>query len=136
MLLAHQDEVGVYFDNVNGRVVAPELRHAYPPGSIAVLAACVTAKPNSGMDILNGLNDNGIDAMIVSPFNVRLDYGSRMAFEFAKAVRDNRAKRRTPTLAEMFAQATAATGQFSRRKTATPGSGKWPSSSSWSVTRI
>jgi hypothetical protein len=64
------------------------------------------------MDILNGLNDSGVDAMIVSPFNVRLDYGSRMAFEFAKVVRDNRQSQRTPTLLEMFSQATTATTQF------------------------
>jgi hypothetical protein len=112
VLLAHHDEFGVFFDDINGRVLAQGLRHAYPPGSVAVLAACVTAKPNTGMDILNGLNDNGVDAMIVSPFNVRIDYGSRMAFEFAKVVRDNRQNGRTPTLAEMFAQATAATKLF------------------------
>jgi branched-chain amino acid transport system substrate-binding protein len=116
VLLAHHDEFGVFFDDINGRVVAQGLRHAYPPGSIAVLAACVAAKPNTGMDILNGLNDSGVDAMIVSPFNVRLDYGSRMAFEFAKVVRDNRQHRRTPTLVEMFAQATAATRQSFKKE--------------------
>jgi hypothetical protein len=47
------------------------------------------------MDVLNGLNNSGIDAMIVSPFNVRIDYGSRMALEFAKVVRDNRQSGRT-----------------------------------------
>jgi hypothetical protein len=64
------------------------------------------------MDVLKGLNDSGVDAMIVSPFNVRLDYGSRMAFEFAKVVRNNRQSQQTPTLLEMFTQATAATTQF------------------------
>jgi branched-chain amino acid transport system substrate-binding protein len=112
VLLAHHDEFGVFFDDINGRVLAQGLRHAYPPGSIAVLAACATAKPNTGMDILNGLNDSGVDAMIVSPFNVRIDYGSRMALEFAKVVRDNRQNGRTSTLAQMFAQATSATRQF------------------------
>lgn len=116
VLLAHHDEFGVFFDDINGRVLAQGLRHAYPPGSVAVLAACVTAKPNTEMDILNGLNDNGVDAMIVSPFNVRIDYGSRMAFEFAKVVRENRKNRLTPTLAEMFAQATAQTTQFLKNR--------------------
>nr|WP_247370466.1 branched-chain amino acid ABC transporter substrate-binding protein [Bradyrhizobium sp. CW10] len=115
VLLAHHDEFGVFFDNINGRVVTQGLRHTFPPGSIAVLAACVTAKPNSGMNILNGLNDSGIDAMIVSPFNVRLDYGSRMALEFAKVVRNNRQNRQTPTLATMFAEATAATRKFIKK---------------------
>jgi branched-chain amino acid transport system substrate-binding protein len=112
LLLAHHDQFGIFFDDVNGRVVARGLRHTYSPGSIAVLAACGTAKPDSGMDTLNGLNDDGIDAMIVSPFNVRIDYGSRMALEFAKVVRDNRLNGRSPTLAEMFSQATAATFRF------------------------
>jgi hypothetical protein len=35
-----------------------------------------------------------------------------MALEFAKVVRDNRKNGRTPTLAEMFRAATAATTQF------------------------
>ncbi|MDI2077406.1 branched-chain amino acid ABC transporter substrate-binding protein [Bradyrhizobium sp. Mp27] len=116
VLLAHHDGFGVYFDDVNGRVLHQGLRHAYPPGSVAVLAACVTANPSSGMDILNGLNDSGVDAMIVSPFNVRIDYGARMAFEFAKVVRQHRENRRTPTLAEMFAQATGETKEFFKKK--------------------
>ncbi len=112
LLLAHHDQYGIFFDNPNGRIVAQGLRHTYPPGSIAILAACGTAKPNTGMDILDVLNDDGVDAMIVSPFDVRLDYGSRMALEFAKVVRENRVNGRTPTFAEMFSQATAATIQF------------------------
>jgi hypothetical protein len=112
LLLAHHDEFGIFFDDINGRVVAQGLRHSYQPGSIAVLAACGTARPNTGMDILNGLNDSGVDAMIVSPFNVRLDYGSQMAFEFAKVVRDNRLNNLSPTLAALFVQATEATNQF------------------------
>lgn len=114
VLLAHHDQFGVFFEGVDGRVVAKGLQHTYPPGSIAVLAACGTAKPDSGMETLNSLNDGGIDAMIVSPFNVRIDYGSRLALEFAKVVRDNRAKGQTPTLAQMFSQATAATVKFFR----------------------
>jgi hypothetical protein len=112
LLLAHHDQFGIFFDDINGRVVARGLRHAYPPGSIAVLAACGTAKPDSSMDMLNGLNDGGVDAMIVSPFDVRIDYGSRMALEFAKVVREDRLKGQTPTFAEMFSQATAATIRF------------------------
>jgi branched-chain amino acid transport system substrate-binding protein len=112
LLLAHHDQYGISFGDVSGRVVAKGLRHAYPPGSIAVLAACGTAKPDSSMVMLNGLNDNGIDAMIVSPFDVRIDFGSRMALEFAKVVRENRLNGKTPTFAEMFSQATTATVQF------------------------
>lgn len=112
LLLAHHDQFGVFFEGVDGRVAAKGLQHAYPPGSIAVLAACGTAKPDSGMEALNSLNDGGVDAMIVSPFNVRIDYGSRMALEFAKVVRDNRVKGNTPTVAQMFTQATAATVKF------------------------
>jgi hypothetical protein len=68
------------------------------------------------MDLLNGLNDSGIDAMIVSPFNVRIDYGARMAFEFAKVVREHRDNRRTPTLAEMFVQASGETKEYFKKK--------------------
>jgi hypothetical protein len=110
VLLAHHDGTGLYFEGVKGRVST--LDHTYPRGSVALLAACTAAQPNVGTSILNDLNTGGIDAMIVSPFNVRLDYGSRMALEFAKVVRDNRQNGKTPTLAGMFSQATAATRQY------------------------
>jgi hypothetical protein len=112
VLLAHHDDYGVYFDDPSRRILPDRFLRTYPAGSIALLASCATGNPTNDMAILNRLNSGGIDAMIVSPFKVRLDYGFRLAVEFTKIVRESRKKRLSPTLGEMFAQASAATTDF------------------------
>jgi hypothetical protein len=109
VLLAHHDGQGVYIETAEDRVLAGEFLRKYPRGGIALLASCATGNPSSDMAILNKLNSNGMDAMIVSPFKVRLDYGARLAFEFTNVVRAYRRSGATPTLAQMFSEATAAT---------------------------
>ena len=111
VLLAHHDGQGVYIQTPEDRVLAGEFRRKYPRGSIALLASCATGSPSSDMAILNKLNSNGVDAMIISPFKVRLDYGARLSLEFTNIVREHRRNGATPTLAQMFNEATAATTQ-------------------------
>ena len=109
VLLAHHDGQGIYIETAEDRVLPGELRRKYSRGSIALLASCATGSPSSDMAILNKLNSNGMDAMIVSPFKVRLDYGARLAFEFINVVRAHRRNGTTPTLAQIFSDASAAT---------------------------
>lgn len=109
VLLAHHDGQGVYIETAEDRILPGELRRKYSRGSIALLASCATGSPSSDMAILNKLNSNGVDAMIVSPFNVRLDYGARLALEFTNIVRAHRRNGTTPTLAQIFSDASAAT---------------------------
>ena len=109
VLLAHHDGQGIYIERAEDRVLPGELRRQYSRGGIALLASCATGSPSSDMAILNKLNSNGINAMIVSPFKVRLDYGARLALEFTNIVRTHRRNGTTPTLAEIFGEATAAT---------------------------
>ncbi|MDE5454136.1 hypothetical protein GWE18_15005 [Bradyrhizobium sp. CSA112] len=111
VLLAHHDGQGIYIETAEERILAGELRRKYPRGSIALLASCATGSPSSDMAILNKLTSSGIDAMVVSPFKVRLDYGARLALEFTNIVRAHRRNGTTPTLAQIFGEATAATAQ-------------------------
>jgi hypothetical protein len=112
VLLAHHDGQGIYIETAEERVLPGELRRKYSRGSIALLASCATGSPSSDMAILNKLNSNGMDAMIVSPFKVRLDYGARLALEFTNVVRAHRRNGTTPTLAQIFSEATAATTHY------------------------
>ena len=112
VLVAHHDDFGVYFNDPPRRIPPNGFLRSYPAGSIALVASCAISKPNSGMAIINRLNSSGMDAMIVSPFKVRVDYGFRLAVEFTKVVRESRDKRLTPTLGEVFAQAKLATTEF------------------------
>ncbi|MCS3932079.1 MULTISPECIES: hypothetical protein [Bradyrhizobium] len=109
VLLAHHDGQGIYIETAEERVLPGELRRKYSRGSIALLASCATGSPSSDLSILTKLNSNGMDAMIVSPFKVRLDYGARLALEFTNIVMAHRRNGTTPTLAQIFSEATAAT---------------------------
>jgi branched-chain amino acid transport system substrate-binding protein len=112
VLLAHHDGEGVYFNQRDHRITSGGFLRTFAPGSIALLASCSTSTPASDMALLNALNHNGMDAMIVSPFKVRLDYGAQLALQFTNVVRKHRSNRATPTLAQMFSEASAATTAF------------------------
>jgi branched-chain amino acid transport system substrate-binding protein len=122
VLLAHHDNVGMYFNDRPGRISANGFQRRYPFGSVALLASCTTGNPTSDMAILDRLNEHGIDAAIVSPFKVRLKYAARLAYEFTQIVRSSRRERLTPTLADVFAQAGAKTTEYfmEQRPTDTP----------------
>jgi PQQ-dependent dehydrogenase (methanol/ethanol family) len=112
VLLAHHDGQGIYIESDIDRLVAGELQRSFPHGSVALLASCATSSPTSDMDVLHRLNKNGVDGMIVSPFKVRLEYGARLALEFTEIVRKHRREHATPTLAQMFSEATSATTKY------------------------
>lgn len=54
--------------------------------------------------------------MVVSPLPIRVDFGTRLAIEFAAVIRDAEAERRTPTLAELFEAAHKRTAEHFREK--------------------
>lgn len=61
--------------------------------------------------ILEKLNRNGMDAMIVSPFPVRADYGIRLARNMVSVIHAERLAGHTPTVAELFKAATKRTAE-------------------------
>jgi hypothetical protein len=98
--------------NDDDRLTRASYRRQYHRGSVAVLAACATSSPRDDMTLLKTLNRNGIDPMVVSPFMVQVDYGGRLVYELTKVIRERRATRSTPTVAEMFSEATRNTAAY------------------------
>ncbi len=103
LLLAHHDGGVLWFDKPQERAIIEDFRRTFTPGSAAILAACSATgvKPENRL-ITRELNRRGIDAFIVSPFQIRADYGAQFAVEFAAAVQEVRDERREATLVELF----------------------------------
>lgn len=112
LLLAHHTDGNLWFESELDRVVHDSIVRKFSPGSVAILSACSAANPGGdNLVVLKTLNHNGIDAMIVSPFPVRADYGSKLAENLVSVIESERAASRTPTLAEIFEQAAALTAE-------------------------
>ena len=116
VLLAHHDGYGVYFNKSTPRILVDQFKRKYSRGSIAMLASCATSHPKD-MEMLRTLNNNGIDAMVVSPFRIPVDYGARLAIEFTSIVREKpKPGQSAPTVAQIFSTAsTKAADYFSQR---------------------
>ena len=107
LVLAHQGSGQLWFTDPTQRIQPEEIRRSYGPGSVAVFAACsVAAAGENNSAILERLNDRGIDGLIASPFPVPAQFGAQLALDFVAVIREERAARRTPTLAQIFAEAT------------------------------
>jgi hypothetical protein len=60
---------------------------------------------------LQRFNDQGIDAIIASPFPVPLDYGVGLAAAFTSLIGDEKQAHHSPTLTELFVAATERTAK-------------------------
>jgi hypothetical protein len=116
LLLAHHDVGYVWYNAAADRIAKEGLKRNFPVGSIAILSACATGAPtHDNRAILETLNGNGVDAVILSPIPIRADYGARLALDFAEVIRSNIENRKTPTVAEIFQQATEQTADYFAR---------------------
>ncbi len=112
VLLSHQGDGFLWFEQDKGRIPSEQVNRKFAPGSVAILSACSVGNPaGDNLKILNKLNENGIDAMIVSPFPVRSDYGIRLARNVVSAIRAAHSIAATPTLAEIFKSAANVTAK-------------------------
>ena len=103
LLLAHHAEGNLWFESQANRIVREQVSRKFSAGSVAVLSACSVGNPQGdNRAILDKLNRNGMDAMIVSPFPVRTDYGIRLARNIVSVIHDERLSGHTPTLAQIF----------------------------------
>jgi len=105
VLLAHQSEGKLWFtDSGTGeRIETTDLRRDFPPGSVAILAACSTANPTGdNQAVLELLNRRGIDAVVASPFPIEASFGVELAKAFVEAGRAAYGAGRTPELRELF----------------------------------
>jgi len=86
-------------------LIPEEIKHHFPRGSVALLAACGVAQlgeDNEGLPLLNKLNSLGIDTAIVSPFDVRAPIGARFAIQFANEVQKAREAKKPADLLELL----------------------------------
>ncbi len=100
LLLAHHGGGRLAFvPNRPDSLLSDDITRPFPPGSVAVLAACAVGQltgDNKGLPLLTRLNDLGVDAAILSPFAVDGPFGARFAMHFAAAVQRARETKETP----------------------------------------
>lgn len=110
VLLAHHSDGNIWFDKRETRIIPEQVSRLFPPGSIALLSACsVGDTKGDNAAILEKLNRNGVDAMIISPFPVKAEYGTRFALSFIEVLEEARKKSARASLAELFVQASEKT---------------------------
>jgi hypothetical protein len=100
LLLAHHAGGRLEFvPNGPDSFMADNITRPFPPGSVAVLAACSVGQltgDNQGLPLLTRLNDLGVDAVILSPFAVDGPFGARFAMNFASVVQKARSANEIP----------------------------------------
>jgi hypothetical protein len=100
LLLAHHGGGRLAFvPNRPDSLLSDQITRHFPPGSVAVLAACSVGQltgDNKGLPLLTRLNELGIDAAVLSPFAVDGPFGARFAMYFAATVQKAKETRETP----------------------------------------
>jgi hypothetical protein len=110
ILLAHHSPTFIWFQDGSERVASEQLKRNFPIGSVAVFAACSTASPEGKyQEWVTKLNKHGVDAMIVSPFPVLIEYATRFALNFGLQAQNARDKHERPSFLELFRAARDAT---------------------------
>jgi hypothetical protein len=124
VLLAHHDGAKVRFSPKDQRYVsAAEIKRRFSPGSIAVLAACSAGEIGGGerdMPFLSQLNTNGIEAAIVSPFDIHAPLGARFAMHFADQIAKAQKTKETPDLITLHRRTVAAVAKGNTVKVMAP----------------
>jgi hypothetical protein len=106
LLLAHQDDGYLWYDDETDRIPFTRLKRRFPPGSVAILSACSTANPKGdNMAWLEKMSENGIDTIFASPFPVPLPYGVELTRRFIGAMHEAQDSQESPTVASLVLQA-------------------------------
>lgn len=108
VLLAHHSDGAVSFSSsaLPDRILDSEVNRHFGRGSIAVLAACsTTGVSSSSRAFMKKLSYMGIEAFVVSPFQVDAIFGTHLAVNFAVVAAEARGKGETPRLVDMYNQA-------------------------------
>jgi hypothetical protein len=111
LLLAHHGDGNIWYDKKSRYVMFSDVRRQYTRGSIAVLAACSVGNLAAGekrLALLSRLNQHGIDAFILSPYEVPAELGVGLAIHFQRTIaaaydemkKDKQIK--GPTLAQLY----------------------------------
>jgi hypothetical protein len=111
LLTHHGSGLLSFFPETKDSLNDVEFLRPYPAGGAAILAACSIAQlagDNKGLPLLTRLNRAGIAAAIVSPFDVPVPLGARLAVHFADQVQKARAAGEKATILTLFERAQAA----------------------------
>jgi hypothetical protein len=113
LLLAHNSKGRVWFIPDEGRLTQNDFYRKYPPGSVAILAAC-SAGDLSGDNgiLLEELSRSGIDSLVISPFPVNSYYGGQLALAFRDVIIDARDNQEELSVAQLFLKAAEKTAQY------------------------
>jgi hypothetical protein len=112
LLLAHQAGGNLWFTDDNNEIIVEDINRIFPPGSVAILSACSAAsEKENNQAILKVLNNQGVDAMIISPFPVDANYGTMLAVHIVKSLEEAKAANEGLTMAELFTVATKKTAE-------------------------
>lgn len=115
LLLAHHDAGDVWFHRRGNSVSPEDIQRPFPPGSVAVLAACTTAGALSMQrQFTKQLNERGVDAIVMSPFPVPVPYAEQFTRDFATILRAERDKNYPAALLEIFQKANDLTVEYFR----------------------
>ena len=103
LLLAHHAGGELWFVRPQS-MMSEDIARRYPPGSVAVLSACALGDLSRPTEIplLKILNGLGIEAAIVSPFEIEGTVGARFAFQFANEIQKARDQREDIDLVSLF----------------------------------
>ena len=113
LLLAHQGGGNLWFTDMAQRIIREDIKHTFPPGSVAILSACsAAAAGGNNQAILEKLNNNGIDSMIISPFPVDANYGAMFAIYLFETLNEARANSKRLTMADLFNTAAKKTSAY------------------------
>jgi hypothetical protein len=111
VVLAHQNDGALWFEANTNRIIKQSIGRNFSPGSVGILSACsVVAPTNRNVELLEKLNQQGLDTLIASPFNLDPSYGAKFSYSFAEVVQEAVGKEQ-PTILELFNRAIARTGE-------------------------
>jgi TRAP-type C4-dicarboxylate transport system substrate-binding protein len=109
ILLAHHNQGYLRFSDTDrppSRIGHDYITRDFRPGSVAMLAACTTVgNVDETSAIVNRLVSQGVDTLIVSPFAVDAEFGTRFALEFEKLVIAERASASGASMRTLFDRA-------------------------------
>ena len=112
LLLAHHTGGTISFEQSGADYARPSnLTRLFPPGSVAIMLACNAAADANQYDEsswLSSLNARGVDAEIVSPFDIPIDFGACFARHLAHTINESAQSSASISIAEVFRRASTA----------------------------
>jgi TRAP-type C4-dicarboxylate transport system substrate-binding protein len=108
LLLAHHYNGSITYsqDDNPDRILDSEVQRQFHRGSFAVLAACATSGTSmESRNLISHLTENGVDAVVTSPFPVDAEFGTRFAVSFASVTESAKKKGEPAKLVDLFNRA-------------------------------